>query len=215
MDDELDENTYGGPTRTHIWNVEDLENPQYLGYYSGQTNSIDHNLYIKGNYAYLSNYTSGLRVIDISNPADPGSIHEVGFFDTYMQSNSVSFNGAWSSYVYFPSGNIITNDISNGLYVVSTVQVPGDANWDGHITGADFTIWADNFGLFNGDALRSNGDFNDDGNVTGADFTIWADMYGRGPLDGSSIYNGIPEPASVALLAVGAVCALVLRKRKA
>lgn len=51
---------------------------------------------------------------------------------------------------------------------------PGDANGDGLVTGADYTIWAANFGRGLVDATVGEGDFNGDGKVTGADYTIWA-----------------------------------------
>lgn len=215
MNDELDESNLGLPTRTHVWNVEDLNDPAYVGFYEGTTNSIDHNLYIRGRYAYLSNYTTGLRVVELNDIASL-DLQEVGFFDTYMQSDNPTFNGAWTSYPYFPSGNIVVNDINNGLFVLSTVQTPGDANWDGRISGADFTIWGDNFGLHNGTATIADGDFNADGFVTGADFTIWNDRFGKGPLDIPSIYESqaIPEPAAAMLVMAGLVGLLPLLRRK-
>jgi len=36
--------------------------------YSGPTTAIDHNLYVRGDLAYYSNYTFGLRVVDVGNP---------------------------------------------------------------------------------------------------------------------------------------------------
>jgi hypothetical protein len=54
----------------------------------------------------------------------------------------------------------------------------GDASGDGAVNGADYTIWADNFGLQAG--TFDQGDFNCDGFVDGADYTIWADNFGLG-----------------------------------
>ncbi len=115
MGDELDESSYGGPTRTHIFDCQDLDNPNYVGFYSGVESTIDHNLYVKGDYLYQANYTSGLRVLDISNPTQPV---EIAFFDTYPAGNGVSFNGAWSCYPYFDSGTILVSDIQSGLFLV-------------------------------------------------------------------------------------------------
>jgi len=55
--------------------------------------------------------------------------------------------------------------------------LPGDANDDGMVNGADYTIWADNFGLL-GASGPEEGDFNRDLAVDGADYTIWADNFG-------------------------------------
>ena len=118
QDDELDE--LGGKvdhTRTIVWDVTDLDDPQVLTEYMGPTTSIDHNLYIKGNLMYQANYTSGLRVLDIRDVAHPV---EVAFFDTTPQ-NTGSFGGTWSNYPYFESGNVIVGSDEEGLFVLQPV----------------------------------------------------------------------------------------------
>ena len=77
--------------------------------------SYVHNLFILGNYAHISYYTSGYVVLDISNLANP---QLAGQYDTYPQSNSGTYNGAWGCYPYLPSGNTLVSDISTGLYVL-------------------------------------------------------------------------------------------------
>jgi hypothetical protein len=79
-------------------------------------NSIIHNLYILGNYAHVSYYTSGYVVLDISDPTDP---QLAGQYDTYPPNNSGNYNGAWGVYPYLPSGISIVSDINTGLYVLS------------------------------------------------------------------------------------------------
>jgi choice-of-anchor B domain-containing protein len=118
MGDELDELNFGVPTRTHIFDVTDLDAPAYVSSYEGSTASIDHNLYVLGNRVFEANYTSGLRVLQFGDLAI-GEISEVAFFDTYPGTDGASFNGAWSVYPYLPSGNILVSDTSNGLYVLS------------------------------------------------------------------------------------------------
>ena len=118
--DEFDEADLGVPTRTHIFDVSDLDAPSYVSAYEGPTASIDHNLYVLGNRVYQANYTSGLRVLEIGNLAN-GELTEVAFFDTFPANDAVEFDGAWSVYPFLPSGNIIVSDISNGLFVL-TVQ---------------------------------------------------------------------------------------------
>ena len=56
------------------------------------------------------------------------------------------------------------------------ILTPGDANADSTPDGADYTIWADNFG--SEDPGFTDGDFNCDGSVDGADYTLWADNFG-------------------------------------
>jgi len=120
LNDELDEiegDTPGGKTRTMLWDVTDLTAPKLASSYYSQAASIDHNLYIVGNTAYLANYCDGLRVLDIS---DTGNIVETGYFEVapYCK-GQLSFQGSWSSYPYFKSGTIIISSIERGLFVVT------------------------------------------------------------------------------------------------
>ena len=117
--DELDERNFGVPTRTHIFDVSDLDAPVYVSAYEGPTTAIDHNLYVLGNRVFEANYTSGLRVLEFGDLAN-SELSEVAFFDTYPGSNAASFDGAWSVYPYLPSGNILVSDTSHGLFVLTT-----------------------------------------------------------------------------------------------
>lgn len=105
----------GKGTRTMIWDLSKLDDPVLAGTYVGTTKSIDHNLYVKGNRLYEANYSSGLRIMDISDPRKP---REVGFFDTYPADDAVQFTGAWSTYPYFKSGTIIVTSIGEGVFFV-------------------------------------------------------------------------------------------------
>ncbi len=129
MNDELDERRSENliNTRTHVWNVEDLENPEYLGFHNGEAATIDHNLYVKDGKIYQANYTSGLRVIDIID-AENLEFEEFGYFDTYNTDNNVTFNGAWSVYPFFDSGTIIVSDRQNGLFLLELSSVPEPAS---------------------------------------------------------------------------------------
>jgi Zn/Cd-binding protein ZinT len=76
---------------------------------------------VKGNEFFMANYRAGMRVLDITNIGsgnDTTSMIETGYFDTYPANNLANFNGAWSVYPYFESGNIILNDIERGLFIV-------------------------------------------------------------------------------------------------
>ncbi|MDX1396754.1 MAG: choice-of-anchor B family protein, partial [Gemmatimonadota bacterium] len=85
LGDELDEiqqagqgNAFPG-TRTMIWDVSDLDDPVFIGEHFGESTASDHNLYIVGDLMYQSNYNSGLRILDVSDPENPT---EVGYIDT-------------------------------------------------------------------------------------------------------------------------------------
>jgi len=119
LNDELDElENPNHHTRTMLWNVEDLENPFLKDSYYNAETVIDHNLYTKGNRAYLSNYCGGLRIYDTTAAATGGKMTEIGYFDVAPQCSTTQFLGYWSSYIYFPSGNIVVNSIERGLFVV-------------------------------------------------------------------------------------------------
>ena len=117
LGDELDERDFGNDTKTIIFDLEDIDNPDLHQEYFGPTSAIDHNGYIKGDTFYLSNYTAGIRIVDISS-VGANEVNEVGFFDTYPESNSVAFNGVWSNYPYFESGNIVVSDINRGFFLI-------------------------------------------------------------------------------------------------
>ena len=117
LGDELDEQQTGTRTRSIIFDFTDLDVPKLHMEYFGSSTAIDHNGYVKGNLYFQANYTAGMRIIDISNIRNK-SMTEIGYFDTHPENNNVSFNGAWSVYPYFPSGNIIISDINRGLFIV-------------------------------------------------------------------------------------------------
>jgi hypothetical protein len=80
---------------------------------------------VRGNFVFQSNYSEGLRILDISNIEAPV---EVAFFDTVPGDNSAGFAGSWSNYPFFPSGNIVVTSRSEGLFVVrpTAIQVNTD-----------------------------------------------------------------------------------------
>ncbi len=117
LNDELDEIAGSAPrTRTLVWDITDLDDPVLLQEYMGETGASDHNLYVHGRYMYQSNYVSGLRIIDVSNPEN---LVEVAYFDTVpWGEDTAGFAGSWSNYPYFESGNIIVTSMREGLFVL-------------------------------------------------------------------------------------------------
>lgn len=114
INDELDEQQLGLPTLTRIINVSNLSAPFFVGAFGNGGTSIDHNLYVKGNFIFESNYRSGLRIWDATNPTAP---EEVAWFDTYPSDDNPSFNSLWDNYPFLPSGIVLGSDIENGLFV--------------------------------------------------------------------------------------------------
>jgi choice-of-anchor B domain-containing protein len=117
--DELDEGD-GRKTRTLVWDITDLDDPQLAKEFFGTHESTDHNMYVLGNLLYQSNNRAGMRVLDISDPENPT---EVGFFDTVPHGdNGSGTGGSWSNYPYFPSGNIIVSSRFEGLFILKKRQ---------------------------------------------------------------------------------------------
>ena len=119
MNDELDEVTgQVSNTRTLIWDVADLDDPVLVKEHLATTTAMDHNLYIKGNLMYQSNYDAGFRILDISDPESPV---EVGYFDTTPFDGTGG--GSWSNYPYFESGAVIVNSSYEGLFILKKSDV--------------------------------------------------------------------------------------------
>ena len=122
LNDELDEQQLGYNTRTRIFNVEDLDAPVFVGHYESSIPVIDHNLYTRGNFAFLSNYTGGLRILDLTDIAN-GNLTEIGYYDVHPWDDGVSFAGTWSNYPYFASGNIVVTHRTDGLFIVRPTSI--------------------------------------------------------------------------------------------
>ena len=95
----------------------------------------------------------------------------------------------------------------SGDYTLSVaLPAPGDANVDGYVDGLDYVVWSNNFGL--SDTIWREADFNDTKDTDGLDYVIWSNNYA--PLPGGLV----PEPATAALLAVGAVATILSGRRR-
>ena len=125
LDDELDEISGVSATqRTLVFDLADLDEPEFMYEWDSGLPVIDHNQYVVGNYSYQSNYKAGLRIIDVSRIGE-GEMTEVGFFDTFPQGQDVQFGGQWSNFPYFESGLVIANDSQNGLFILQpTIDAP-------------------------------------------------------------------------------------------
>lgn len=116
LGDEGDELDFGFNTRTVVFDISDLDNVVLQMEYFGETASIDHNGYVIGDKYYLANYSSGLRVIDISDIAN-GNMTPEGYFDSYPSNNNANYSGSWNVYPFFDSGNIVISG-ANGFTLV-------------------------------------------------------------------------------------------------
>jgi autotransporter-associated beta strand protein len=109
----------------------------------------------------------------------------------------------------WPTPSIIGQDTGR-IYVVFGV-LPGDTNEDGVVDAADYITLKRNFGAGPGAAGKEAiGDFNGDGNVNYAELQTLMGAMGTGA---GGAETTIPEPATLGLLAIGALA--VIRRPRA
>jgi hypothetical protein len=64
---------------------------------------------------YQSNYSSGLQVIDITDPEVP---QRIGYFDTHpFEDDAPGFPGTWSNFPYFDDIVLVTG-IDEGFFIL-------------------------------------------------------------------------------------------------
>lgn len=113
MNDEFDEFDAFSQTRTLVWDVKDLDDPIMVTEFLGSTAASDHNLYIRGDLLYQSNYRAGLRILNIEDRENP---REVAFFDVEPADDLPGFEGSWSNYPFFASGIIPVTSMNGGIF---------------------------------------------------------------------------------------------------
>ncbi len=117
LGDELDEYLRPNVTSatTYVFNVTDPAAPAYQTKFTNGTVATDHNLMAKGDFIFEANYTTGLRVYDISQFP---FVFERGHFDTVPTNDGIGFGGAWGVDANLPSGNILVSDQESGLFIL-------------------------------------------------------------------------------------------------
>ncbi len=93
-----------------------------------------HNPFIKNDTLYISYYEDGIKLYDLSNPANPNLI---AYYDTYPDNGTgyTGYEGAWGTYPFFDSGCICVSDIKYGLNILEYCQEQSyylDADGDGY-----------------------------------------------------------------------------------
>lgn len=102
----------------NFWEVTNASSPRLVATYTAGPRSIAHNAHIRDDFAFISYYYDGLKIIDITQRNIP---IEVANYDTYPDDNlqrGRDYEGAWGAYPFLPSGNVLVSDIKYGLFVV-------------------------------------------------------------------------------------------------
>jgi len=87
-------------------------------------------VYVQDNFAYVTDYESGLRIIDVSVPSSPT---EVGFYDTPGDARGVYVQGSLAYVADVRGGLIILKYTGGGTTC-------GDVNGDGKVTAHDASL---------------------------------------------------------------------------
>jgi choice-of-anchor B domain-containing protein len=140
--DELDELQGAvANTTTYIADVSDLDSPGEPRPWSHETESIDHNLYVRGDHVYQSNYAAGQRILRYDNEmlAD-GELDEVAYLDTMPGVDVPEFLGVWSNYLFEDTGTLVvsgTESNVNGLFVMLPKLGSGSEGAGDEVPGGD------------------------------------------------------------------------------
>ena len=132
-------------TGGHImsWDVSNLSNVEFLDEWmpEGGEDWSAHNIFVLGDRLYMSYYVYGLQVIDIS---DPTNLTLAAYYDTFDTETESIYNGAWGTYPFFGSDNVIISDRRTGLYVVDILNdgtsLSGDVNFDLEVNVVDIVM---------------------------------------------------------------------------
>ena len=116
-----------------------------------------------------------------------------------MASENLGEAGGWADGDVTGDGLISQDDLD--ILLANLITLLGDANNDGQVTGADLIAVQQNFGATGDADDLLLGDANGDGQVTGADLIAVQQNFGATG-NGQSAAP-VPEPASIALLALG------------
>jgi choice-of-anchor B domain-containing protein len=107
-----------------VWDAHDFQNIFLRGQYLGN-NNLAHNVYVMGNLLVFSHYTSGVTIVDWS---DPDNLVEIASYDTYPQNEVDDFYGTWAAYPWTSNGQIYASNFEGKLFIL---------DWDPLAVGVD------------------------------------------------------------------------------
>lgn len=99
-----------------IYNISDPANPVLVGEIHDDSSRV-HNLYIIDTLAYVSYYAAGLKVFDVSDPANPEALYTFDTNEEIDKRTRDGFHGAFGVYPFSPSGTVYVSNVSNDLFL--------------------------------------------------------------------------------------------------
>ncbi|MDP6528722.1 MAG: choice-of-anchor B family protein [Gemmatimonadota bacterium] len=161
-----------------IWDISNFSNISLAGEWEPDPNGIIHNALLRDDMAYISYYTRGARIVDVTNPTAPV---EVGYFDTSTRPSG--FNGDWGIYCFRDDNIVYASDRQNGLFIFEFVGdfaadisgVVRDAGTMAVLDSATVTLLEDGLTLSTGGAGTYAGA------VSGGSYTVITTRFGYVP----------------------------------
>lgn len=101
-----------------VYDITSTSAPSLAYEFTPNPEAIVHNAHVMDDELYLSAYSEGIRVLDLSDPSHPA---EFAWADSYP-GMTAAFGGVWEVCPYFPSGTVIASDRQTGLYVYRIVR---------------------------------------------------------------------------------------------
>jgi hypothetical protein len=102
----------------------------------------------------------------------------------------------------------------SGIVPIVSPSLPGDFNGNGTVDAADYSTWRDHLGGTHN--LNGNGDETggSGGLVDQADYNLWKANFGNSGSGGSLGSSAVPEPGTLALLALASMGLVITGRRK-
>jgi murein DD-endopeptidase MepM/ murein hydrolase activator NlpD len=219
--------TYSDPTR---WWIEPLA---YAGDVAGSLDQgvvdhvptdaefverpLDHDVYSRGDASGQNVYLwSLLHGIDAGDDLDYYFVRPNGTQYSHLHWDAPQIRyGWWTAGITLPAipdlGTWTIDFRLNGTTLVSKsfdVLPTGDYNRDGAVDAADYIIWRKSLGQ--SVSAFSGADGDGDRRITQADYALWRANYGVSIGNVARIV-AVPEPISIALIAMAAICPCACR----
>ena len=106
------------PTRTYLWDLEDLDAPEVRFHESPTLWARDQVNRVQGQYVYQANMLGGVRILDLHD-LENGRLNEVAYFDTVPSSDAAgTYGGGAYDLAITDSGKILVSTRDERFFVL-------------------------------------------------------------------------------------------------